>query len=672
MAALLPELSLATGMTILADSTIGKQIALVWVDDVEGPQLLDRLAAALDGKWQKDGTTWKLVQDTSLIQQEQTAAIEAKIADLKASFEPYFKATPPTFDAAAAKKLMFSLKALNDARKSDPRNLALANAINVAQSGSPLGRLLVRLLQGIPLSTLAREQHIGRMVFALKPTNRQYAFGKNAAGVIADFAKEQQIWIEALKGAGDAAPENSTVSDPLIQRDAPDLDPAALRLVVNNWQPGAFSCNLVLKTEAGQQILTQFSARSPGTQAAYDMAFNGDDSKAEPILISKESEMMLDAFGSRFSDKPSTKPLDPQAVERLLDPVKYEPLSWMATDGFLALARPTKSNLIAWIPDSVFLTTSIRQPKRMTPAGFRAVVSGVNNGVDIIEKDGWMTVRPKNPIDTREGLEDRVALGQVSKAIVAKKGLRLLDYAKYVANVTHDQYDGFGIGYIFLLDPAAGSVSDGSDWNLLRLYGSLSDQQRSQLRAGQTLPFSGLTPKQRDIVDVLTYGREINNAAYQQSNMYQSMHPSLEPTEYLPNGLPSEGFLSMQTDHKDLLFGYSKSTDGSFVLNRSITPETIAWFEYEKAHPSNNPIRGQAELVGYAFGDQNLNRIRLNYDSSAWNEYRMIENNPPTATPVPWQQLPEATRTAIQEGIKRREQDGKAGQTSPPPPQARR
>ncbi|HWA84137.1 MAG TPA: hypothetical protein VG820_11910, partial [Fimbriimonadaceae bacterium] len=542
----------------------------------------------------------------------------------------------------------------------------------IANDEGPTHRLILKLLKAIPVDRLASMKPGQREIYCLNPTKLQNGLGPKARQAIEEFLQEQKLFADAVAVA--QMPKRSgreTVDEALSWPDPIEAKDDDFYLSLGIGYNDDFACNLLLRGRAFPQTLSQFFGRSPSDSKVYEIGSQPSKSGDKIIAFSPESEELIRVAKETFgqASKARTQP-SPALLNRLAHPAEFDPLSLTTSDALSALAQEGQKNLVAWVPDAAFLLTlypATMQPLTVEKA--RQILGASSQGMDMAEEGSWLIMKPHNPYRARLETDDREAIGALVQAAIHGDG-QLLPYAIYAASSGHGPYDGLGTAFMFLVDPSAGSMTDGSNWGALKLYGSFDASRRAALERGEHFAFRSLTPKQKEIVKFITFGQLINNAVYDNPNMSRIAAKQAEPTEVLTDWAPDDCQVAMQVNRRQVLFGYDRDAKGEMKPSRTIDPATIGWFLYAKDHPKpgeNVPLPPDA----YAVGEQALFHLRLIYGPSLWNELLLTENTPPKDRPVPWTQLPDEFKKGIEKALQNQADSDSRNNGGAPPPLVR-
>lgn len=663
---LLGALSSASGTKMKASTELDRLVALVDVDSVAAPALREELADALDARWKQEGDTFILIPSPmkERAEEQQNYAIRLKIVNETLAMAG--KGLADKFDGQSAANLAQRLVTLRGQINSNPGDQNLRQEYEAANRQGPTRRVLLRLLQTLPREDLAQLDQGDHIVYAFKPTRLQRSFSGKAVELFTDFFREQELFAKALSTLNVPDPtDGQMVNEPLAWREGFDAEPSGFYLSAGFAYNEALLCNLCHQSDGFPTTIAQFFQRGPSDDAIYRIASDPNPKKEEPIELSEDSKAFLEFSRATFPG--ATKPreeVSPALAKKLADPARYDPLSLLATDALRAIAKERHQNLVAWVPDSMFMLPLFPAMSRpLSLSTIKTLVTSSSMGLDSTTEGGWLLMKPKNPYRARKAADDRNAMARIAKAALAGH-ISLDDYANYAASCNHGPYDGLGTSYAFLIDPAFGSMSDGTDWDALRLFGSFDPMARTNLAKGEGIAFRALSDRQKNIVRKITFARLIQS---DEANPSGAIGKQVEPSEILQAWVPDNGILSIQVNRSQAIYAYLRSDKGSMKPFRTIDPSTIAWTLYAKEHPSQERVPAAAD--GYALGEKTLYRMRLAYGPKLRSEFNLTDNGLPTGSPVPWTQLPQEIRSKIEAALKLRadQAESRLKQTNPPP-----
>jgi hypothetical protein len=192
----------------------------------------------------------------------------------------------------------------------------------------------------------------------------------------------------------------------------------------------------------------------------------------------------------------------------------------------------------------------------------------------LVEDPSWLVVRPARPAEARGMRLDRLALRALMQAAATKGVPTLDDVAAYALRAPSPISGGVGQVYATLFVPGVIQQSLGgmTDWEMLRIYGSLSQSQRQSLIQGGRIPLRLLPPGP---TNRLLYG-PMANFDVERPGQKKDDTPAMiamfaagqqdflnEPTEVLGNGIPADAYL--QLEGRDEPFASPVSGEGEAV-----------------------------------------------------------------------------------------------------------
>ncbi len=164
-----------------------------------------------------------------------------------------------------------------------------------------------------------------------------------------------------------------------------------------------------------------------------------------------------------------------------------------------------------------------------------------------------MTVTTFRPYSAEYVRIDRRALAKYLQGIVSEGRASLDAEGEFAFTAQPTDYDTFGTPMGMLVDPNSTQNVD-QDWITLKLWGALSPEQRKRLIAGEKIPFKNLTDAQFNLV-----ARKAYHSARRSGSGVSvlDIQRAGEPTEWLPDGLPRDGFLSVKAANEPAVLASS-------------------------------------------------------------------------------------------------------------------
>lgn len=555
---LVQELGQSLGLPLDTSPQVAPDVLVVRFEGVTGQEALDRIASTVNGVWQEEEGVRRLIRPAGNANREAAAERQARIQVIRDSIKKQMDALnkKPGDPQDETRELDFDLGFMGNQVNVDRHILTLVSRLNPAD------------LAGADTDT--------RIVFASNPNRMQKLLPGNLDPIVADLvAQHNKIAAEAA-AQPDKEPENEMEKQMRNwmkmmgrgQKPVPiEGRPSKLLLIAEPQDfIGGANVTLRLFDSKGKVVVegsTMFG-ESRFMEEAMEMATQSekpapapakDDAPIEFSATTKE----LSKIFSSFTENQARGGLTPETESKLLRPDLYDPLSFAISESFLASAKHKKLNLVALIPDTMTSMLDLFFDKALT---INAFLESIKDHDEIVSetKDGWMTVRPKHPLSARTSRVDRTALAKLIGAAKARGSISLDDIAAYALTSPSPFEDSAAMSYLMLFAPSSMQMGMTGmvDWDAIRLYGTLSPDQKRNLMAGNPVSYSGLDVRQRGLVEKMMFGpgtnlKVIDPAAPPKTEFgFAEMMMSFanrsssdfreEPTEAMPNGLPSAGF----------------------------------------------------------------------------------------------------------------------------------
>lgn len=563
----LANLSEKTKLKLEALPTVAGDVVLVSVKDVPLTELLQKIATVTACEWRQDGETYRLVPSAGIRNREAQDEFSARVTALRASIAQRLK--PPTPPAPERKS-----GADTEPTEPDYEGMA-AEAIQGGMFGDAP---LLKLVQNVDLRAIASLRPNDRVVFSTQPTRMQRPLPANAGTLINTMVAQHNASLKKLgtPDIDDEMPQGveipQFVKDMMSQRTKPVGEVSKGLIVASRMGMGGFggvNLELLLYDRDGKiayKTNTMLSETSRAVERAVE-AVQGKKkpvtTKQTPIELSPETKLVRESLGKSMGmGGMSGIKLSPAVKALVYHPDIYDPLSFLPSDSLLAVAKKQGRPIVANLPDEMDMVDLLDMP-----GGNSLTVEQVEEDlraaeqVRTIEDTKFLLIKPAKPAAAREDRLDRVALTALMQVVDTKGIPTLDDVAAYAAKAPNPMEGGIGQSYVMMLAPGAfsASMSGFTNWNAIRFYGLLSPEARRGLAGGGRLAFSALSPAQSAHLQKMAYGTQANLQVEDpnqkpetetMSSMMRMMGMGVdrdfrtEPTEVMPNGLPSDGFVS--------------------------------------------------------------------------------------------------------------------------------
>jgi hypothetical protein len=233
---------------------------------------------------------------------------------------------------------------------------------------------------------------------------------------------------------------------------------------------------------------------------------------------------------------------------------EHDPLSFLVSDGFFALADANKGNLVACPCDDLFYINfakaedkSFKLPKFLNDLQ--------EDGMTITSDADWTVAAPFDRLDADKARSNRKLLGNCLRE-AAQQGCISIETAAKLA-LSEDAYRSADLTWVY------GSFGEKylpymtRDKGLLRFYRSLSTSQIGDLEAGSNLTVGALSKDQWQLLQDFIYRSNRMDIVGLVDDEYENMGDYIlerEVTELLPEGMPGDATISMKSSENDLLF----------------------------------------------------------------------------------------------------------------------
>lgn len=598
---LLKKLSDPAKATLEAGSEYSNVPLILSLHDAPLKDVMDKIAAVTLGKWTKTSTGYRLNSDTDKVKELQTTAAREREAAMAEAIKSYLdrKKAGAVWDKTSLqtlidKEIKDREALIKDIKKNNP-NLGDNGRIRIMKGSSsastPASPALYEVLSRISPQVLAQIGPGQRVVYSPNPTRMQKSFPVSATGAINRFVESHNLLANASKPI--TQPPNVTVSGGL-DLGAKPISVSGIKLIMIAQR---------FYSDPGVQVQIKFADASGsiiGSASAYinPNPKTEDPQKAVPIeedgsVTFGDLSMELarayvnSALGSggggssyvvvsneaRFrigSTSPTPAPLlSAAALSALADPGRQDPLSFFVSDGVLAVAHATGSNLVALVPDSAVLP--LAQASIKDPKASQFALSLAEAKVRATKEGGWLTFSPSDPLSIAATQMDRAAAARLFAPVHQKGYARLNEVAKFALSLgPNPQGNNFGVTALKVLDPfVADTLTTALQDNaaLFQFLGTIQPEVFEATNPRVVYSVGNLAPNQKTLLEKVAYGGDRFSGIIGEGDFIgisisdgpedapQESGPSLrnEPTESMPNGLPVQGEITLKFAPRELV-----------------------------------------------------------------------------------------------------------------------
>ncbi len=697
LANIIKKISEQTRVPIECDLPLNRRIIVIDVQDVVLQDLLDKISEVSDTEW----TTNKGVQHLGFSQAKDQAAEQqynSKIAqEIKNSIESYRKIADRGMDSKQmANYLRDQLVMIRRQRESGAWRTDYAkynDPEQAAMSMAPSNRLIARALQKVDINLLSKIKDDQRLVYTTNPTRLQQKLNIDLKAEREQFINEAKVMKEAVKIANLSVEEKRQLGlgyDPgedihrgSVEGAAPDATSAEEDVTLENQIPTRAKLTLSRMDSYGTSTIyasleilgkdgVPLESSNANLYTDLSMYRLYDDLGAESELTpqasggSPDSDWLQKLLMSGSNSEEAKKLRDdPRYNSIFLKPNTHEPLSFMTSDVLFKSKEVLKKNLVAEISDDSILISFLRSSN----VGDKKLIDSLGRSFFEINSDlpEWSLWKLSNRARKRSEQVDRLALSQFMAGIATPSKTSLEEAAMYswIRKSTSDM----NMVEAAYMDT---SLKNRSAFELthpaILLLGSLDQNTRNMLMAGQALSYSNLMPASKRLLEQWAYGMKgygshnsdgpIWDPKYNPQKEYEGedneeYYQDFEPTEELANGIPLGATLKLRQTRRDLLFAWTKDYRGNETW-LPIDTSSIAWAIAVQKKPSLNPEKepipeykkfrlGQSVSIGLVFW----------VGPKSYFSYINEEPNPkPSSNDLTFEQLPPNTIKEVNEIVK--------------------
>jgi hypothetical protein len=638
--ALLKELSAASGTTYKASGPMIGRIVLVAGPARPANAICTDLAAATWGKWRAVGNEWLLDEDREAIAAREKARLAGRVGQVKLQLDKLRLESARPFNEAAAKALLGTLKAYDEAETKDPnKSWTFRQKAEKEVPANLAIRRIVASIDPVDLATL----EIGNRVYSDIPTRLQKSLPPAAKNAIRQLERDQAVWTRAY-------PDNADFMEAHRSKGWMSMDP---RGHVDNITPG--SLRLLLKVQAFEHGQTLFSGNfvdklgRPRQFGEFSLEFRNGLGRSDPApkVDKSEPKLKLSPEAMAFSDSRRGKPASPLLRPIFLNPERRDPLDLLNGEGLRGVAKARNASLVAWLGDEA---TNFTVGSGESASEFLKDFWDMK--YEVRQKPGSILIRP---LFGAENIE-RTRLGALVRIADIKGFVPLDDYADYAAASAPTALrfgDPMTSIALSIIMPGAMEASR-VDWELLRLWGGFTRSQRQALMKGGLVRWTDTPKGVRDLfVDSILNAEsyEIQQTVYEHGNVYSVLDH--EPTELLANGLSfgdgllgtgsaQEGIFASSDDENPYNGGIADAWSlASAMMSREKKPNEQHFDGLPKVLPSEFR-HGQIFNFGFRLP---ISRTLAWQKSGRYGEFDMRER------PIALEAMPEAFRKRYEQAM---------------------
>ncbi len=624
----LADVGKLASVALATSPDMAQEIVLIHVKDMPLQTLMAKIAFVTSGRWTTEGTGYRLVVDSEARRGEAIASRAGRMKKIDESIKKLAETIEKKPNLTAAN--------IGDGQTHGTASFGMTGAgLNLGGDESPAGRALIRILKLMGSGPFAAIENGGRAVWATNSNRSQGPLPGGSSGVIQTLVIEQRVLAESA--AKNKKPETETGEEGEMAKQMREMfgvdtdamtkqldgPPAKVLLIASRDSIlGGISVSLLLYDTNGKVLL---SARQ--NLSAGGGFLNIGDLQAIPDQMKKRAkpvegkEILLSKLSSEMQAVRSTSGMNPASLDAkipddlrkiMLKPDERDPLSFADSEATIALAESKGEGVVAELPDSLLQFNIGGGQEKLTLTSFD---EKLRKSALISDADGVMVVKPIDPYMERKTRVDRVALGQFVRIVSGKEFAGLDDLAQYALKNPSPFETPASTSYFITFSPDVlqSGMGGRSDWDMLRLYATLTPDARNGLARGGVMPLGNLTPQQTGYATRLLFGAnahlEVEDPNAKKSDTPEFMQAALamfkmpsdfrsEPTEAMPDGFPRRGVLTMNLSVEPV----AKSTSQGMMGMAPLGLDELSMIKFFKESPQF------AQMQAYM---PNLNELRI-------------------------------------------------------------
>ena len=218
-----------------------------------------------------------------------------------------------------------------------------------------------------------------------------------------------------------------------------------------------------------------------------------------PVKLSPEAQEMRELVAPLETEHAvQTRAASKGLQQLLLDPTNHDPLSWAPSEVLIGIAEQKDWNMVARLPDNDLISAGTESLDKSDPANFLYQRDDDCN----VKIDGsWLTVKPKDTLDTEKVRVNRAALATYEQTILQSGYSSVEAEADFLAANQPGVDYSLASNYASMISPGSNSFDTSSygsnDVDAMRFYGMLGPDLREQLQQGNGIQTSELNDEQQ-------------------------------------------------------------------------------------------------------------------------------------------------------------------------------
>jgi len=284
------------------------------------------------------------------------------------------------------------------------------------------------------------------------------------------------------------------------------------------------------------------------------------------------------------------RPISQNAMDFLLHPTQFDPLSRATSEIILESARRQHCNAICLaMDDAEFFAMNSARIGKTNLATFKTMAE-TKCQMTISYEKGWIVAKPMDPEDAYLSRMPREALENFIQPSIKQGYVSIEDAAELLATIPETTDFRIARRYVSysILQHYLSAMGDEPD--LLRFFGLLSDQQKQMAKQGELkLNLLELDGAQKSAVtNLFFYGIDFTRAKTKPTPEDMGFYEK-ERTDFFPQGTASDAQIIV-TDHGDTVYYLNRGGDQEVDCTFKELPMWIAQSQHPEVFRGTSPI----------------------------------------------------------------------------------
>lgn len=562
-------ISKQSGVKLKVDPDLEEEPIFLRLEQVPMTEALSRIADVFAADWVDHGDYRQLEQSEKRISEIRAALLSKRVLAIKESMDKLVKTTSeaPPLDQERAEKIVAAYIKLDaqaqPGRSADADKQHLALAVQL-----PATRFGAKILATMDPSDLATIGTNERAVYSTNPNEMQRPLGAFDPAIVAELNRERDLIkaaVEKLKPNMQPREDSSLPYSSDLQNEVFKSDAAPARFLVRVDNMGFVElAEITVLDEKGNAIAQDYESIGADWNSSIDRRTKNAELDKAIVKDGFDLSPMSKELLARLYPSGEVRPLNGEARQAMLSPTTSDPLSIITGDTILIGAAQQGLNVVALVPDECDQSAlSAGKSGRTSLDRYKSALEYY--GASMTIQDGWLTIKPLDPRKATDERMPRAALQKFVQDIVSKGTVSIEDAADLKISVPRRAPINIAENYAtWLVGQTSSSTLGFWSADALRLYGTLSDQQREAAAdGGVSMAFHSLPEDMRQAVYDLVLNNFSSVTLEKRPDGTNPDWAGVEKTDYIPSGIQPDAQLIITEQSEEAVYPTMTSRSGS-------------------------------------------------------------------------------------------------------------